>query len=441
MMVDVTDSLAGKRVLVVGLGRFGGGIGAVRWLCGQGARVCVTDLADEGVLADSVGALADCDVRYRLGGHDVGDLDGVDLVVVSPAVDKRRSDFFQEIERRGIAWTTEVNLFLERCPGRVVGVTGSFGKSTTAAMIGHVLAEAWMGGAVYLGGNIGRSLLGELGRMTRDDVVVMELSSFQLEDLVRVDRQVELSVVVNVERHHLERHGTFEVYRDCKLNIVRGGRVGMPVVLGAADGVLRELIEDLGGLVVDATVSRRVGVLVVPGEHNRVNARCAAEVCSLLGMGDAVIAAGLSTFLGLAHRLQFVGEFGGVRYFNDSKATSLLATMTAIRAFDEPVVLLMGGKSGEGNLRGFFDRAQKRIKSVIAFGEIGGDVVEAAMGCCMVIDRVDGVEEAVGAARRRACCGDVVLFSPGFPSYDGFVNYEARGDAFVRAVRMLCAKG
>ncbi len=150
-------AFAGKRVVVMGLGRFGGGIGVARWLCEQGARVLVTDLSTEADLAQSVASLEDLGLEYRLGGHDPADLDGCDLIVVSPAVDKRKSDFFQTSDNKHIPWTSEMTLFLERCPARIVGITGTVGKSTTTAMVGTILeaaqqAPGWRHGRVWLGG-------------------------------------------------------------------------------------------------------------------------------------------------------------------------------------------------------------------------------------------------------------------------------------------------
>ncbi len=432
-MVDV----AGKRVVVMGLGRFGGGVGVTRWLCGQGASVCVTDLADETTLADSVGALDGCDVRLRLGGHDEADLDETDLVVVSPAVDKRRSSFFQTVVERRINWTTEINLFLERCPAKVVGVTGSFGKSTTAAMVAHVLTSGWRGGAVHLGGNIGRSLLGEVETMTGTDVVVLELSSFQLEDIVRIERRPDVGAILNVVPHHLERHGTFDAYRGCKLNMVTRDEPGMPVVLGSRDASLAEMVGALRCRVVDGAASSRVGALVVPGAHNWANAQVAAETCALCGVEDAIIARELATFPGLEHRLQFVAEVGGARYFNDSKATSLAATTAALAAFEERVVLLLGGRRGDEDVGAWVSTIPSSVRELIVFGDVRSDGSLFAAGD-IPVHTVTSVTDAAREARALARPGDVVLFSPGFQSYDAYVNYESRGEDFIRVVRSFC---
>src|ERR1043166_4919005 len=230
----------GKRVIVMGLGRFGGGIGVTRWLCGQGADVHVTDLADAEALQESVAALDGLPVTYRLGGHDEADLDRCDVLVVSPAVDKRRSEFFQVARRRNIPWTSEMNLFLQRCRGRIVGVTGSVGKSTTTAMIGAILdaaSEKWKHGRVWLGGNIGKSLLDDLSNIGERDIVVLELSSFQLEDAAEIRMSPNIAVVTNVKENHLDRHGTMGEYAAAKGNIYRFQTAGDWLAMPHGNGV------------------------------------------------------------------------------------------------------------------------------------------------------------------------------------------------------------
>ena len=219
-----------------------------RWLVEQGARVTVTDQASSDALASSIDQLKDLQVTFRLGGHEIGDLDNCRLLVVSPAVPKEKSSFVQAAIAKGIPLSSEMNLFVERCPAqRVVGVTGSAGKSTTTAMIGAIFKAAHAGGAgprVWVGGNIGQSLLGELAQIQREDVVVLELSSFQLEDLGGLRWSPAYAVITNIQPNHLDRHGTMEAYRDAKLNIVRfQGSEGM-VFVNESD---EELIEQVCG--------------------------------------------------------------------------------------------------------------------------------------------------------------------------------------------------
>jgi UDP-N-acetylmuramoylalanine--D-glutamate ligase len=430
---DAPGEFEGRRVVVMGLGRFGGGVGVTRWLHQHGARVLVTDLAGAKALETSKAKLADLDIQFRLGGHDAGDLDRADLLVVNPAVDKRKSSLFQEAVRRGIPWTTEINLFLDRCPARIVGVTGTAGKSTTSAMIHAVLSRARLGGSVYLGGNIGRSLLAELPSMSAHDIVVLELSSFQLDDITRIERRPDIAVVVNIGTNHVDRHGSLAAYRNAKLNIVRGAKSDIPVVVGFNDDALLAAIGELTSRVVRADESVEVWNLRVPGAHNLLNARCAAAACRLVGASEERISRGLQAFPGLEHRLQHVGSVDGVDYFNDSKATSIDATITALRSFDRQVIALVGGRSRDVRLDDLADALKRHSSLAVCFGEMSGPIFDAVRSTSPAV-KVSSVADAVAEAKRNAVAGDIVLFSPGFQSYDEFANYEYRGHAFVSLV-------
>ncbi len=448
--MPVQAAWADKRVIVMGLGRFGGGVGAARWFAGQGARVVVTDLADKTALRPSIAQLSSFSIDYQLGGHDTGILDGCDLLVVNPAISKERSPFFAEAVHRGVNWTTEINLFLERCPGFVIGVTGSAGKSTTAAMIHACLKSAEPAGQVYLGGNIGCSLLNELVRMTPDDTVVLELSSFQLADLLSIGRLLDAGVIVTLWPQHLDRHGSFESYMDCKLNLIRGAKPGATIVLGVDDRTLLRPIERIAResdvRVMGAPEPASDYRLQVPGWHNRLNARCATALCKCIGLGDDAVRKGLETFQGLPHRLEFVGEYAGVTFFNDSKATSPRAAATGLRAFDQPVIVLIGGQFKDIELDELVAAVAERAKAAICFGA-AGQVLQTPISAARTshpelrIAQATTLKEAVGLAREVARPGDIVLLSPGFPSFDEFDNYEDRGRAFISLVRALFAKG
>ncbi|HUN82399.1 MAG TPA: UDP-N-acetylmuramoyl-L-alanine--D-glutamate ligase [Phycisphaerae bacterium] len=458
------NDLTGKRVVVMGLGRFGGGIGVTRWLCGQGAEVVVTDLAQASDLESSVAKLSNLPVTYRLGGHDESDLESCNLLVVSPAVDKRKSDFFQSARRRGIPWTSEMNLFLERCRGRIVGVTGSVGKSTTTAMIGAILEAAsrnrhWKHGRVWLGGNIGKSLLDDLPRITERDIVVLELSSFQLEDAAEIRKSPHIAVLTNVKENHLDRHGTMADYAGAKGNIYRYQSASDWLVMPHGNGIEQlpggweartQLVRfgiDPEKRLIDLTPPDKGQVyegqlkvqLSVPGLHNLQNAAAAMAVAWILRTDKAVAEKALGEFGGLAHRLEFICEIGGVKYYNDSKATTPEAAMTSLRAFDCGVVVLVGGSDKGNSFIEFGRLLSQRARAVICMGDtrdrIYQDVV-AARGTSNkpVAEKADSFEAAIKAARRHASAGDVVLLSPGCASYDWFTNYEERGDTFRELV-------
>lgn len=446
----------GVRVLVVGLGRFGGGIGVTRWLARQGAEVSVTDLAPEDALRASLEAIADLAVKAVLGGHEGCDLGAFDLVVVNPAVDKRTSPLFKEIATRGVPWTTEVNLFLERCPALVIGVTGSYGKSTTCAMLVAVLERAVASGwdrftDVHLGGNFGGSLLVRLGQIVAGDVVVMELSNAQLEDLPRIGRTPDWAVITNLHPHHLDRYDTVEDYYAAKLNLIRDAAEGQPVVAGdldpRAERMVLECLADRPGdrhRVPDEGAGAGVPPieLDIPGRHNQANARCVLTLTRLLGVEEAIAHAALASFPGLPHRLETITRRGGVRYVNDSKSTSPSATVASVEAINGPLVCLVGGMDKpDVDYTECARVLAGRCRAVIAVGESSRRWAEAvntqsaaACGDKLIVESYGRLSDAVGAATRIAREGDTVLFSPGAPSFDAYANFAERGGHFKALV-------
>lgn len=464
MTSEFIKSFQSLRVLVVGLGRFGGGVGVTRWLASKGAQVVVTDQAGESDLVESIRQIADLDVVLRLGGHDETDLNRCDLVVLNPAVDKRKSAYFREIARRGLPWTTELNLFCERCPATVVGVTGSFGKSTTSAMIAAGL-EAALGGdslrsrRVHLGGNIGNSLLESLDEMTANDMVVLELSSAQLEDTPRIGWAPDVAVITNIRPHHLDRHGTYEAYIEAKLNIARLPRVSWaghpaleapPLVLGPLDDVARLMLErhliEKPRRVVHVFRLPAEAWVKAPGEHNRANAACALAALEATGFAGDRASKAVADFPGLPHRLEHVSASAGVNWINDSKSTAPSATMTALRALGgQPIIAIVGGQRKAGvSYEEMAVELHRSCRAVICFGEAGPAMAAAIASCrpslesgfppVRVAARVDdALQAAVGVAR----AGDNVLFSPGTPSFDAFHNFTERGRRFVELVRSL----
>lgn len=441
------SELLDKNVLVVGLGRFGGQIAAARWLVEQGARVTVTDLAPAEKLADSLAQLQGLPIRYRLGGHDESDLERCDLLVVSPAVPKDRSEFLAAAVRRGIPFTAEMNLFVERCPARrIIGVTGSAGKSTTTAMIGSILEAAKADGLfpdTWVGGNIGHSLLGDLRHMSAEDAVVLELSSFQLEDLVPLRWSPPVAVITNIQPNHLDRHGTLEAYADAKMNIVRHQAADGVVLLHPGDEATRAFVmaAGAGNRIRQCEFPPHFAeFLKVPGDHNRANAAAAITAARAIGVSDASIARGLAGFRGLPHRLEFVVERAGVKYYNDSKSTTPESTQIAVEAFEgRPVIALVGGKPKGASFAAMGRFLASRCKAVLCYGQAGPEIHQEVItgieaGGRAAAERLPTFTEAVGRAGRLAAAGDVVVLSPACASYDEFTNYEERGEVFRRLV-------
>jgi UDP-N-acetylmuramoylalanine--D-glutamate ligase len=427
----MTGEFARRLVTVMGLGRFGGGIGVTRWLAGRGAEVIVTDLADADALAPALAAIADLvddgAVRLRLGGHRVDDFTGCDLVVANPAVPRPwENDLLRAAAVAGVPVTTEIRLLVERLSrDRIIGVTGTAGKSTTTAMIHHVLEGAGL--RAHRGGNIGGSLLGRLDEVGPDDRVVLELSSFMLHWLGAgagapdaAGFSPHVAVWTNLAPNHLDWHGSHEHYERSKRNIFAAQRAGDHAIRG-------DELEDAGGAI----------PLLVPGAHNRRNAITAlAAVHAATGLPPHETAPRLGDFTGLPHRLRLVAEHVGRRFYDDSKSTTPEAAVLAVAAFPEAerVHLIAGGYDKGADLGGIADMAP-RLGGLYTIGATGGAIAAAAAGdaatSCGTLDVA--VERAVAAMRE----GDVLLLSPGCASWDQFENFEARGARFVELVRAM----
>ncbi len=472
-MTDPTD-LKGKRVTVMGLGRFGGGIGVTRWLCRQGAVVTVSDRAGHDELRDSIDQLGDLDVSFDLGGHDMTLLKRTDLLVVSPAVNKDKSKFFGQAMLSGIPWTTEMNLFFPRCPGRIVGVTGSVGKSTTTAMVGRLLEAAVRGlpedsrPRVWVGGNIGRSLLLDLPDMRSEDFVVLELSSFQLEDLGGLGLSPPVALMTSLRPNHLDRHGDFDSYARAKCEIFanQDPATDQAIVCGEEGAAVQAVSATLGGLEgvwlygLDEdgtpTVIRRGSrtgpsdetrlelwdalSLSLPGRHNRLNAAAAMAVACALDLPRRAWSDALDGFEGLPHRLQFVGEVDGVGYYNDSKSTTPEAAITALNAFQQPAVILLGGYDKKASFDELAECVASRARAAVCYGATGKQIHQAIdakldIDSDLLVFDAETFDQALEVARQTAEPGDVVLLSPGCASWDLFTNYEERGEVFSRKVR------
>lgn len=417
-------NLAHQRITVMGLGRFGGGSGVAQWLAKQGARVLITDLQSAEQLAEPIESLRDLidadRIALRLGEHDETDFTNADLVIANPAVQKPwENRCLNAAQRAGVPITTEIRLLLEHLDRRqVIGVTGTAGKSTTAAMIHHVLTNA--GGRSHLGGNIGGSLLHALDSVHPDDQIVLELSSFMLHWLGEgIGNETahgispHIAVLTNIEPNHLDWHGTFKHYEACKGNIFRYQQKGDHAIDGRA---MPAPAHDIP--------------LIIPGRHNQRNAQLALSATAhVLDAEPNDLAQLLSDFPGLPHRLQLVAENDGTRCFNDSKSTTPSATMLAVEAFDDPshVHLIAGGYDKGSDITPIASLAP-HLAGLYTIGSTGGALAEAANSDramhCETLDR------AVEAALDRLRPGDVLLLSPGCASWDQFTSYEQRGERF-----------
>ena len=455
------DDLRGRRALVLGLAR--SGVAASRFLHDVGAHVTAYDRRPVSELADGIEALGGRAVRLALGAPEAEArslIDAADLLVTSPSVSPRfpTTDPWLRValvsaEARGAEVVSEIELFLRLTRARVVAVTGTKGKTTTASLLAAILEQG--GISHVLGGNIGTPLIERATTLTPSDWAVLELSELQLPT---ISRGADVAVYTNIGADHLDRHGDVASYRAVKARLAELSAADGSIVLNRDDAGCRELAQrladatlqwyalsaaaDLAATVSDGwlTVSgqRIVAATEVrmPGRHMLSNALAAALGAHLAGADAAAIAAGVREFRGVPHRLELVAERGGVRWVNDSQATIPVAAIAALEAFDVPVVVIAGGKDKGLDYREFADAIASRARAAVLIGETA-DELEARIGARVPVLRAGTMEEAVAHADQLARPGDVVALSPAAASFDMFVDYAARGAAFRAAVAEL----
>ena len=429
------QELRGKRVTVAGLGRFGGGIAVARWLVEQGATVLVTDQAPAEKLAESVAKLDGLPIEFRLGDQRETDFSGADLVVASPAIPPH-GEFLQAAHGAGVIVTTEIKLFVERCPATIVGVTGTKGKSTTTAMLGDILKRQF---TTHVGGNIGGSLLPALPTIDKTHLVVLELSSFMLHYLGPMRWSPHIAVVTYVGEDHIEWHGSVEAYVDAKRNLVRFQRPDDFLLACEEDSAALAFASHSKARAVPYGVAgRKPFDLLVPGRHNQLDAQGAYAAAALLGVEWDTAQSALREFRGLNHRLQLVHESEvGVRYYNDSIATIPKAAVLALESFPpRRVIQIVGGYDKGLALTPLANALVERAKAALCIGATGKKLVEmigqsGLQGAADVYDCGD-LATAMKLAKSIARPGDVVLLSPGCSSLDQFNNFEERGETFAR---------
>jgi UDP-N-acetylmuramoylalanine--D-glutamate ligase len=449
------ERFRGRRVTVMGLGAFGGGLEVTRWLVGLGARVTVTDLRKPELLGEGLAALAGAPVELVLGEHRERDFTEAELVVVNPAV-APANPFVAAARRAGVALTSEIQLFLEATPARVVLVTGTQGKSSTCNAAASLLEHA--GVRAHLGGNIGRSLLPALGDMRPGDVAVVEISSYQLEALparVGFADKVAAVCVTNVLADHLERHGSIEAYEAAKRRILELVAPGATAVLSGEDprvarwsapAGVREVrvhatqarehalhLRD-GAFRLGAEMLGRVRDLRLPGAYQRENVLAALGLARALGAEPERLQAAVGRLTGLEHREQDLGRFGGRRVWDNGVSTTPDSTVAVLRSLDRPLVLVCGGQQKRLPLDELVAEARRRDVRVVAFGASGAELARAFEAGGVAARAEPTVAAAARAAFEVARAGDEVLFSPACASFDAYRNFRDRALAFRAAL-------
>ena len=452
----------GKRVLILGAARQG--LALARWLSIHGAHVTMSDMRSESDLRVAKESIAELGITWALGGHPLELLDSTDVLCLSGGV-PLTFPIVVEATSRGIPLSNDSQIFMEAVPCKTIGITGSAGKTTTTTLVGRMAKLAY-GDKAYIGGNIGDPLINYVDGMKVDDLAILELSSFQLEQMTISPN---IAAILNITPNHLDRHGTMEAYTVAKARILEFQSEDDMAVIGHDDKgawnlrnkvkgklftfSLHELDEGLDGAYYqDGLLNLRDGNAYLPlllrekvvlrGDYNVANVLAAFAIGHAAGLPlDAMLEA-VEDFHGVPHRLELVRELNGVRWYNNSIASAPERTIAVIHAFDEPIVLMLGGRDKNLPWEELMQLVNERVDHVVIFGEAADKIQKTvdSLGLgkkCFTLSRANGLQEAVRQAAEVAEAGDVVLLSPGGTSFDEFKDFEERGERFVTWVREL----
>lgn len=448
--------LKGKRILVVGAGK--SGLAVSRFLAGKGALAVLTDAKEPFYPGGELAKLEEEGVVLALGGYPGVERDEFDMVVMSPGVPLTEEPA-RAARSKGIALIGELELAYSFSRAPIVAITGTNGKTTTTTLIGEIFKVS--GRDTLVGGNIGLPLVTEVERYGSDSIIVAEVSSFQLETTTSFKPRV--AVILNITPDHLDRHGDMDGYTAAKARIFVNQDSGDYTVLNYDDPLTAGLGGKTGGRTVFFSRLRELetGVFVksgkivtkingpeevicgikeigIPGAHNLENALAAVAATKAAGVGNAAIAGVLKEFKGVFHRLEFVAEINGVKYINDSKGTNPDASIKALEAYSEPIVLIAGGKNKGSDFGEFAGVIKERARALVVLGQSAELIADAAIARGYEnIQKAADFKEAVILAHRLARPGEIVLLSPACASWDMFKSFEERGDLFKEIVLSL----
>ncbi|MBT3180947.1 MAG: UDP-N-acetylmuramoyl-L-alanine--D-glutamate ligase [Deltaproteobacteria bacterium] len=447
-----------KKIVVVGLGK--SGIATARYLCKQGASVVVSDQKAADQLVKECEALKGCDVQFSLGKNDPALFLGVDLIALSPGVPTTIPGL-KEARAVGTDVVGDMEIASWKMDKPIVAITGTNGKTTTTSLTGHLLKHA--GIKAVVGGNIGEPILDLMEEIEESDVVVLEMSSFQIETSPSLKPKI--AAILNITPDHLDRHSSFEEYISCKAKLFERVIDGGSGIYNAGDDRVAQSIlaskcnlfpfDAAGQLFSKENLKEgrawfdgsnlcvwpyggrveKYALEGVPlkGVHNRENMLTALSICEILGAEPALLLEGLKSFKGLPHRMEYVNEINGISFFNDSKGTNVGATQRALEQFAEPVVLIAGGLAKGADLSSLKGMISERVKALVLIGESQDEMASLFEGCAS-IKKATSMEDAVSKAYASAEPGDVILLSPACASFDMFKNYAHRGEMFINSV-------
>jgi len=446
-----------KKFLVVGLGK--SGVACARFLKDRGGVVTATDGKSIDDLGEAVQKLKDLGIKIEAGGHNIETFLDCDLIVLSPGV-PMSIEPIREAKKRGIEVISEIELAYNFIKTPIVAITGSNGKTTTTTLVGQILKRAHK--EVFVGGNIGNPLIEyiELGREA--EYVVAEISSFQLEGIRSFRPRV--VIMLNISPDHLDRYLSYQDYIAAKARIFLNQREGDFAILNADDSLVSEMtnsFKDVRKVYFSQKKKMNKGIYLygnsivseiggqkhcysteffkIRGVHNIDNIMASIAAAEICGCNPGDIQDAVNSFKGLEHRLEFVEEISGVKYYNDSKATNIGAVEKSLESFEEPIILIAGGRDKGTGYESLNELVKERVKKLILIGE-AKEIILKSLGSLTQSLKADTLEEAVELAWSQSSYGDIVLLSPACSSYDMFNNYEERGEAFKAIVRELKSK-
>jgi UDP-N-acetylmuramoylalanine--D-glutamate ligase len=459
MIIEKVEDLKGKKILIVGLGRTG--VAAAKFLSTRGAKVIVSDHKSKAELADYLELMEDVDVDYDLGGHTPKLFLEQDIVMLSPGISSQLK-IFEYARQNGVHVTGEFEFMTQFITKPMIAITGTNGKTTTVSLIAEMLTKS--GKKVWVGGNYGQPVSELLMEQSENDVVVLEVSSFMLEHVVNFNPKN--IVFMNLAENHLDRHKTMEDYVNAKRKIFLNTNQGTTSILNADDNAVVELARDpavqrgrifyfsrkpslepqimnIGGAVnIRDEIKVRTGPdievfsiakMKMRGAHNAENIMASILAAREQGATHEAIQDVIDTYTGLQHRIEYVRRVGGVSFYNDSKATNVHAVIRALKAFDENVILIMGGKDTSLNYTPLRDEIKKKVKTLILVGE-AKERINRDIGDYAETFLIGTFDEAIHVAYSKSRINDTVLLSPGASSFDVFDDYRERGEHYKALV-------
>jgi len=440
--------LKNKNILIVGLGVTG--VATARFLKNRGAFVTVADRKKEQELGSEELLIRDLGIKMELGAHRIETFENADLVVISPGVPHTIEPVIKAKEQ-GIPVMGEIELASRFITEPIIAVTGTNGKTTTTTLLCKMLEDS--GFKVFVGGNIGKPLIAYADREEKAEIVVVEVSSFQLDTIDTFRANV--AVLLNITEDHMDRYPDLDAYTKSKARIFKNQQYNDTAVLNGSDPVVRSLSRDIlsrkvffsskeegvaisdESIISQENISRLLVDFKLPGKHNMENAAAASLAALAAGGTFEGVRSALRKFKGLSHRLEHINTLNGVDFFNDSKATNVDSVAKALETFERPIVLIMGGRNKGSKFYALRDLIDKHVKKLIIIGEAKEDIM-AELGSIKPVEAAATMDDAVFKAYHDAAKpGDIVLLSPACASFDMYNNYAQRGEDFCKAVAKI----